>query len=120
MHLFFCSFSQLLIDNFIDYIFILPHLSTALRKVTIAKRDFHSSGLFHAWGSEARRLLTFEKKRRHQLFKQQILQRLWLTCLYNYIANNTNYSFRSFGKNIIFMLYWIHTVKMWAYPIQYN
>ena len=30
--------------------FILPHLSTALHKVTIAKRNFHPSGLADDWG----------------------------------------------------------------------
>ena len=31
-------------------------------KVTIAKRNFHPSGLFDDWGNEARRLLTVEKE----------------------------------------------------------
>ena len=35
-------------------------MSTALHKVTIAKRNFHPSGLFNAWGNEARKLLTVE------------------------------------------------------------
>ena len=41
--------------------FILPHLPTALHKVTIAKRNFHSSGLFDDWDNGAKRLLTVEK-----------------------------------------------------------
>ena len=46
----------------IAYIFNLARLSTALRKVTIAKRNFHPSGLFDDWGNGARRLLTVEKE----------------------------------------------------------
>ena len=71
-------FSQLLIDDFgdtwenfmlmtknfrekvVDY--ILPCLSTALHKVTSIKRNFHPSGLFGNWGTEARRLLRVEKE----------------------------------------------------------
>ena len=75
------SFSQLLIDNFgdieqsfmlmkknywwekvIEYILILPLLSTALHKGTITKRNFHPSGLFDDWGNGARRLLTVRKE----------------------------------------------------------
>ena len=42
--------------------FILPHLSTSLHEVRIAKRNFHLSGLFDNWGNGARRLLTIEKE----------------------------------------------------------
>ena len=37
-----------------------------------------------------------------------------LTCLQNYIfgTSKTNHYFKSFGKNISFLLYWIHKVKM--------
>ena len=44
-----------------DYIFILPRLSTALHKVTIVKKIFYPSGRFNDWGVGVRRRLTVEK-----------------------------------------------------------
>ena len=46
------------------------------------RKVYHPSGLFDDWGNGARRLLTVEKE------EAQLL--LWLTCLYNYIADKTN------------------------------
>ena len=40
----------------------MPHLSTALHQVIIAKRNVHPSGLFDDWGNGARRFLTVEKE----------------------------------------------------------
>ena len=48
-------------EKLIDYIFILPHQSTALHKVTIAKRNFQPNSIFDNWGNRARRLLTVEE-----------------------------------------------------------
>ena len=55
-----CRRQKLIDKKVID--FILPRLSTALHKVTIAKRNFHPSGLFDYWRNGVRRLLTVEKE----------------------------------------------------------
>ena len=58
---FMLTINKLLMRKVIYYILILSLVSTALHKVTIAKRNIHPSGLFDDWGNGARRLLTVEK-----------------------------------------------------------
>ena len=62
--------------------YILPRLSTGLHWVTIAKRNFHPSGVFWTTGGMGLGGFRQVKKRRHQLFKQQILLPLyhWHAC----------------------------------------
>ena len=49
--------------------FILPRLSIALHKVTIAKRNIHPSGLFGDWGNGARRFSTVEREEEASIFQ---------------------------------------------------
>ena len=69
-------------------------------------------GLLKNWWNGARRLLTVEKEEASTFQAADLATTVPLTCLQNYIASKTNHCFKSFGKNISFLLYWIHKVKM--------
>ena len=69
-------------------------------------------GLLINWWNGARRLSTVEKEEASTFQAADLATTVPLTCSQNYIASNTNHCFKSFGKNISFLLYWIHKVKM--------
>ena len=68
--------------------------------------------LLNNWWNGARRLSTVEKEEASTFQAADLATTVPLTCLQNYIASKTNHCFKSFGKNISFLLYWIHKVKM--------
>ena len=82
-----------------------------------ATRNFRSSqwGLLNNWWNGARRLSTVEKEEASTFQAADLATTAPLTCLQNFIASKTNHCFKSFGKNISFLLYWIHKVKMYTY-----
>ena len=69
-------------------------------------------GLLNNWWNGARRLSTVEKEEALTFQAADLATTVPLTYLQNYIASKTNHCFKSFGKNISFLLYWIHKVKM--------
>ena len=69
-------------------------------------------GLLKNWWNGARRLLTVEKEEASTFQAVDLAATVLLTCVQNYIASKTNHCFKSFGKNISFLLYLIHKVKM--------
>ena len=69
-------------------------------------------GLLNNSWNGARRLSTVEKEEASTFQAADLATTVPLTCLQNYIASKTNHCFESFGKNISFLLYWIHKVKI--------
>ena len=69
-------------------------------------------GLLNNWWNGTRRLSTVEKEDASTFQAADLATTVPLTCLQNYIASKTNHCFKSFGKNISFLLYWIHKVKI--------
>ena len=56
--------------------------------------------------------LTVEKEEASTFQAADLATTVPLTCLQNYIASKTSHCFKSFAKNISFLLYWIRKVKM--------
>ena len=95
------------------------HSASAVNSLTQShncQEKFSSQwGLLDNWWNGARRLLTVEKEEASTFQVADLATTVPLTCLQNYIASKTNHCFKSFGKNISFLLYWIHKVKMYTY-----
>ena len=92
------------------------HFALSVNSLTLShncQEKFSSQlGLLKNWWNGARRLLTVEKEEASTFQAADLATTAPLTWLQNYIASKTNHCFKSFGKNISFLLYWIHKVKM--------
>ena len=91
------------------------HFASSVNSLTQShncEKKFSSQwGLLDNWWNGARRLLAVEKGA-STFQAADLATSVPLTCLQNYIASKTNHCFKSFGKNISLLLYWIHKVKM--------
>ena len=92
------------------------HFASSVNSLTLShncQEKFSSQwGLLKNWWNGARRLSTVEKEEASTFQAADLATTVPLTCLQNYIASKTNHCFKSFGKNISFLLYWTHKVKM--------
>ena len=92
------------------------HFASSVNSLTLShncQEKFLSQwGLLNNWWNGVRRLSTVENEEASPFQAADLATTVPLTCLQNYIACKTNHCFKSFGKNISFLLYWIHKVKM--------
>ena len=92
------------------------HFASSVNSLTLShncQEKFSSQwGLLNDWWNGARRLSTVEKEEASTFQAADLATTVPLRCLQNYIASKTNHCFKSFGKNISFLLYWIHKAKM--------
>ena len=93
----------------IPYILYFASSVNSLRLSHNCQEKFSSQwSLLNNWWNGAMRLSTVEMEEA----STDLATTVPLKCLQNYIASKTNHCFKSFGKNISFLLYWIHKVKM--------
>ena len=92
------------------------HFALSVNSLTLShncQEKFSSQwGLLKNWWNGARRLLIVEKEEASTFQAADLATTVPLTWFQNYIASKTNHCFKSFGKNINFLFYWIHKVKM--------
>ena len=99
--------------------YILPRLSTALHRVTIAERNFHPSGAFWTTGGMGPGDFRQLKKRMPSTFQAaDLATTVPLTCLQNYVASKANHCFKCFGKKVSFCC--IGFIKSKCRPIEWN